>query len=222
MGCYRMSTDEAARSALIEAARAVAARGLTHGSTGNVSVRVDDRIIVTPTRSSLATVTADELAVIDLDGAAHAGSQPSKEAFLHAAVYEQRPEARAIVHTHSLHATAISCLADLDPADALPPLTAYYAMRVEALPLVGYCAPGDRRLATLAGEVARSHAAMLLRNHGPLVAAGDAMSAVDCIEEIEQMSQITLLLQGSATLPLSSEERARLHARTSNERRSHP
>lgn len=214
-----MTTEEAARAELISAARAVAARGLSHGSTGNVSIRVDDRILVTPTRSSLATVTAEELALTDLDGTAQTGAAPSKEAFLHAAIYRNRPPARAIVHTHSLHATAVSCLADLDPADALPPLTAYYAMRVEALPLVDYCAPGDRRLADLAGAAAQTNAALLLRNHGPVVAAGSATNAVDVIEEIEQMAKIVLLLQGRQTQPLSAAERARLYARTQNQER---
>lgn len=206
--------EQAARAELITAARAVAERGLSHGSTGNVSVRIDDRILVTPTRSSLASVTADELALLDLDGAPLTDAAPSKEAFLHAAIYRNRPQAGAIVHTHSLHAAAISCLGDLDPEDALPPLTAYYAMRVEALPLVDYCAPGDQRLADLAGDVARRHAAMLLRNHGPVVAAARPGSAVDVVEEIEQMAKITLLLQGRQTAPLPEKERARLHART--------
>ena len=143
---------------------------------------------------------------------------PSKEAFLHAAIYRSRPHAQAIVHTHSLYATAVSCLAGLDPADALPPLTAYYGMRVAALPLVDYCAPGDRRLADLAGEVARANAAMLLRNHGPVVAAATPAGAVDVAEEIEQMARISLLLHGQETAPLPEEERARLYARNESKK----
>ena len=215
-----MNAEDAARAELIDAARAVAARGLSHGSTGNVSVRIDERILVTPTRSSLATVTAKELALTDLHGTAQTDAAPSKEAFLHAAIYQNRPQTRAIVHTHSLHAAAVSCLADLDPEDVLPPLTAYYAMRVESLPLIEYCAPGDQRLADLAGAAARTHAALLLANHGPVVAAASPAAAVDVIEEIEQMATIVLLLQGRQTAPLPAAERARLHARTHNPERN--
>lgn len=208
-----MSAEEVLRQELVAAARAVASRGLSHGTTGNVSVRVGDQILVTPTRSSLATVAPEELALLDLDGNALTDAAPSKEAFLHAAIYRSRPKARAIVHTHSLYATAVSCLSGLDPADALPPLTAYYGMRVAALPLVDYCAPGDQRLADLAGDVAQANAAMLLRNHGPVVAETSLAGAVDVAEEIEQMARIFLLLQGQETAPLPEDERARLYAR---------
>ena len=207
-----MSAEERrAREDLVAAARSVADRGLSHGTTGNVSVRLAEHILVTPTRSSLATVEAEDLAMIDLDGRPLSEAQPSKEAFLHAAVYRNRPEARAIVHTHSLHATALSCLADLDPRDALPPLTAYYAMRVAALPLVDYCAPGDTRLADLAGQTARDNAAMLLRNHGPVVAAASLSAGVDTAEEIEHTARLFLLLHGQRLAPLEDHERSRLY-----------
>lgn len=209
-----MSQENECREAVVAAARAAAARGLSHGSTGNISVRHDDRLLVTPTRSSLATVEARDLAMLDLQGRALTDAAPSKESFLHAAIYRSRPEARAIVHTHSLHATAISCLAGLDPADALPALTAYYAMRVRALPLVDYCAPGDQRLADMVGALARTHAAMLLRNHGPVVAAHTPAGAVDVAEEIEQTAKLFLLLRGQDTAPLAPEERARLYEHT--------
>ncbi|MGC5617395.1 class II aldolase/adducin family protein [Georgenia sp. Z1491] len=205
-------SEDEARDEVVAAARAVAARGLSHGSTGNVSVRHGERIIVTPTRSSLSTVEASELAVVDLDGRPLTDARPSKEAFLHAAVYRGRPTAGAVVHTHSLHATAVSCLGGLDPDDAMAPLTAYYAMRVVALPLVDYFAPGDERLADRAGEVARGDACMLLRNHGPVVAADRALAAVDVAEEIEHMARIVLLVGARETSPLTQDERERLYA----------
>src|SRR5690606_26518852 len=128
--------DEAqARRQIIDAARSLFTRSLTHGSTGNISVRVDDRIIVTPTGSSLGTVTADDLSVISLDGAHLTGAKPSKEAFLHAAMLRARPTAAAVIHTHSTYSAAVSCLADVDPENVLPPLTAYFAMRIGRLPL---------------------------------------------------------------------------------------
>lgn len=204
--------EQQARSDLATAAHTVARRGLSHGTTGNVSTRCGERFLVTPTRCSLETVLPEELALVDLGGQpSPGGALPSKEAYLHAAIYRNRPEAQAIVHTHSLHATAVSCLVDLDPADALPPLTAYYAMRVGALPLVDYCPPGDQRLAALAGEVAVSNAAMLLRNHGPVVAAGTLEAAVDSAEEIEHTAHLLLLLTGQVLAPLGHAERTRLY-----------
>ena len=201
------------RQTLAAAARSIASRGLSHGSTGNVSLRCGDHILVTPTNSSLGTIEPDGLAIVDLDGNAVSAEQPSKEAVLHAAVYRARPDARAIVHTHSLYATAVSTLAGLDSRDALPALTAYYAMRVRALPLVDYFAPGDRRLADMAGETAREHPAMLLRNHGPVVADRDLGSAVEIAEEIEQTSQMFLLLHGRETVSLGEADRAELYVR---------
>lgn len=211
-------TDANAREDLVAAARMVAERGLSHGTTGNVSVRCADRILVTPTRSSLAKVAAADLASVDLEGKRIGAGVPSKEAFLHAAIYRARPEAGAVVHTHSLYATALSCLSGLEPEDALPPLTAYYAMRVRALPLVDYCAPGDPRLAELAGRVAEHHPVMLLSNHGPVVSAGSAAQAVEIVEEIEQAARIFLLLRHDRTAPLPDRERERLFARSQSTR----
>ncbi|MEV4082603.1 class II aldolase/adducin family protein, partial [Nonomuraea fuscirosea] len=120
------ATDEQ-RAEIIAAARSLFQRGLTHGSTGNLSVRVGEHLLVTPTGSSLGTVEADELSLIDTAAGAHvSGPRPSKEAFLHAAMLRARPEANAVVHTHSTYAAAVSCLDGLDPDDALPPLTAYF------------------------------------------------------------------------------------------------
>lgn len=203
------------RDELIEMARSIAERRLSHGSTGNVSIRCGDRILITPTSSRLATVAPRDLAVLRLDdGRALTDAVASKEAPLHLAVYRSRPQARAVVHTHSPCATAVSCVAGLDDGDALPPLTAYYAMRVEALPLVDYRPPGDPQLAEIAGVVARSHAAMLLRNHGPVAAAENAAAAVDVIEEIEHTAALFLALRGQAIAPLSAQERARVYAST--------
>lgn len=117
-----------------------------------------------------------------------------------------RPEAGAVVHTHSTHAAAVSCLADLDPADALPALTAYYAMRVGTMPLVGYHPPGDPWLVEAAERLAPRHHALLLANHGPIVAAATVTAAMDAIEEIEQTARLFFLLQGRRTRPLSPAE----------------
>ncbi|MFJ4222949.1 3-oxo-tetronate 4-phosphate decarboxylase [Microbacterium sp. NPDC089695] len=200
----------AERTAVVRAARSLFDRGLTHGSTGNVSLRTDDGILVTPTGSSLGTVTEDDLSLIDASGAHIAGPRPSKEAFLHAAVLRARPSARAVVHTHSTHAAAVSCLRDVDHDDVLPPLTAYFAMRVGRLPLLPYHAPGDDALESLAEATARNHRALLLSNHGPVVAGSSLSAAMDALEELEETAKLFLLLRGIPTRPLTPAEAAAL------------
>lgn len=199
--------EKAARALVVRTARSLFTRGLTHGSTGNLSVRLaDGGLLLTPTGSSLGSVEAAELSRTDLTGRHLDGPRPTKEAFLHAAFYRARPAAHAVVHLHSTHATAVSCLADVDPADALPPLTAYYAMRVGTLPLLPYHAPGDSSLEPLAERTARGHHALLLANHGPVVAEATLEKAADVIEELEQTAKLHLLLQGHATRPLTPEQ----------------
>ncbi|MEU9748175.1 class II aldolase/adducin family protein [Streptomyces niveus] len=199
---------QAERDRLIATARAIAARSLTHGSTGNVSIRAGAHILVTPTGSGLATVRADELSVIDTHGTHVSGAEPSKEAFLHAAILRARPDAGAVVHTHSTHAAAVSCLADVDRRDILPPLTAYYAMRVGALPMLPYFAPGDSRMASAVERLAEEHPALLLSNHGPFAAASDPEHALEMAEEIEETAKLFLLLRGARTRPLTDSQRA--------------
>lgn len=205
-----MSTESSARDGIVAAARSIFMRSLTHGSTGNISARIGDLILVTPTGSSLGTVTAEELSVIDLQGRHVDGAKPSKEAFLHAAVLRARPSANAVVHTHSTYSAAVSCLADVDPEDALPPLTAYFAMRIGRLPLLPYHAPGDDTLEALAEETARGHLALLLSNHGPVVAGTTLGAAMDAIEELEETAKLFLLLHGHQTRPLTTEQAAAL------------
>jgi ribulose-5-phosphate 4-epimerase/fuculose-1-phosphate aldolase len=203
-----MTTDVG--DVLIATARSLHSRSLTHGSTGNLSVRTAGGVLVTPTGSSLGTLEKDELSLIDLDGRHRGGQKPSKEAFLHAAILRARPDANAVVHTHSTHAAAVSCLADLDDDDALPPLTAYFAMRVGRLPVLPYFAPGDPGLGPVAEDRARRSHALLLRNHGPIVAGTTLGSALDALEELEETAKLFLLLRGMPTRPLSEPERAAL------------
>ena len=185
------------------------ARRLTFGRTGNISARVGEQILLTPTGASLGAL--DELSVIDTDGRHLDGPAPSKEAFLHAAVHRARPDAGAVVHLHSTHSVAVSCLADVDPTDVLPPLTAYYVMRVGRL--LPYHAPGDPALEPLAEATARDHHAFLLANHGPVVAGADLAAAADAVEELEETARLHLLLQGHRTRPLTPEQAAGLRSR---------
>jgi ribulose-5-phosphate 4-epimerase/fuculose-1-phosphate aldolase len=195
------------RQAIVATAHSMFNRGLTHGRTGNISVRVDDHILVTPTGSSLGSLLPEDLSIVDAKGRLIDGAPPSKEAFLHAAVLRARRGAGSVVHTHSTHATAVSCLDGLDPSDALPPLTAYFAMRVGRLPLLPYFAPGDKGIEEIAEKTALTHSAMLLSNHGPIVAGRDIDEAMDALEELEETAKVFLLLRGLKTRPLTAEQR---------------
>jgi ribulose-5-phosphate 4-epimerase/fuculose-1-phosphate aldolase len=191
---------------LVDLGRSLFQRARTHGRTGNLSARIGDTLVVTPTGVSLGALTVDDLSVIDLQGQHISGAKPSKEAFLHAAVYRARPDAGSVVHLHSSYAVAVSCLADVDPADVLPPLTAYYVMRVGTLPLLPYHAPGDASLEPLAEQTARDHSAFLLANHGPVVAGSDLAAAADAAEELEETARLHLLLRGQRTRPLTPDQ----------------
>jgi 3-dehydro-4-phosphotetronate decarboxylase len=186
-------------------------RGLTFGRTGNLSaVDGDGTIVMTPTGVSLERLQAESLSRVSPDGGHVDGPPPTKEAFLHLAIYRVRPHARAVVHTHSTHSVAVSCLRDVDPRNALPALTAYYAMRVGELPLLPYHAPGDQSLGTVAELAATRHHALLLANHGPIVAGDDLAAAADALEEIEETAKIYLLLRGQAVRPVTDNEAERL------------
>jgi ribulose-5-phosphate 4-epimerase/fuculose-1-phosphate aldolase len=188
-------------------------RGFTCGSSGNLSVRLPDGVLVTPTNSCLGRLDPDRISKINLQGELIAGDKPSKEAFLHLAVYRSRPQESAIVHLHSTYSVATSCLSEIDSQDVLPPLTAYYVMRVGRLPLIPYFAPGDLQLANAVEQVASTSRAMLLANHGPVVAASDLDSAVYAAEELEETAKLYLMLRNESFRALTSEQVAQLRER---------
>ncbi len=188
-------------------------RGYGCGSSGNVSVMTDAGMIVSPTNSCMGRLDPKRLSVVAADGRHVSGDKPSKEAFLHLAMYEERPEMTAVVHLHSTHSVAVSCLAEIDPADVLPPITAYYVMRIGTLPLVPYFPPGDKTLAGAVRDKARHHHAMLLANHGPVVAGKSLDAAVYAAEELEETAKLYLMLRGERTRFLTPEQVADLHVR---------
>jgi 3-dehydro-4-phosphotetronate decarboxylase len=202
------SSDPAA--ALVALGASWFARGLAHGRTGNLSIRVGDDIVVTPTGASLGTLRADHLSRIDTGGRHVGGPKPSKEAFLHAAVYRVRPHDRAVVHLHCVHSVALSCLEDVDRTDALPPLTAYYVMRVGRLPILPYFDPGDDALTAEIEAMAAGHHAFLLANHGPVVSGPELAAAADAMEELEQTARLYFLLGSSSVRPVQADAIERL------------
>ena len=185
-------------------------RGYGCGSSGNISVRLEDGILVTPTNSSMGRLDPARISRLDWEGRLISGDKPSKEAFLHLAMYQERPDERAVVHLHSTHSVAVSCMADIDPQNVLPPITAYYVMRVGKLPLLPYYRPGDMALADAVRAAAREHKAMLLANHGPVVAGKDLEAAVYAAEELEETAKLFLLLRGERTRYLTREQIADL------------
>ncbi len=199
-------SDAPVRDRIAKFGRSIFDRGLTSGSTGNISVRVEDGWLMTPTGSSLGDLDPARLSKIALDGRHVGGDAPTKESFLHVAMYEERPRAGAVVHLHSTHSAAVSCMAGLDPKDILPPLTAYYVMRVGTLPLVPYFAPGDINLARAVRELASAHHAVMLANHGPVVAGVTLEDAVYATEELEETAKLFLLLRETATRALTPEQ----------------
>ena len=186
-------------------------RGLTPGSSGNISARVDEGWLMTPTNSCLGRLDPATISKVDAKGNLISGGKPTKESFLHLSVYEQRPSAGAIVHLHSTHSVAVSCLADIDPKQPIPPITAYYVMKIGNLVLLPYYPPGDMTLANAVREVAGKHHAILLANHGPVVAGKDLESAVYATEELEETAKLYLLLRGNKLKILSAEQVTELH-----------
>ena len=201
------------REALCALGRSLFERGLTHGSTGNLSVRIADGFLMTPTGSSLGALEPARLSLLDGHGKHVGGDAPTKEALLHLAMYRQRPNDTAVVHLHSIHSVAVSVLADVDPANVLPPLTAYYAMRIGTLPLLPYFAPGDVALAESVGAHAARHHALLLGNHGPVVSGTSLAAAADALEELEATAKLWLLVRHERLRLLGPEALAELARR---------
>lgn len=202
-----------ARDAIAFWAHSLFARGLTFGSSGNISVRLADGWLITPTDCSFGSLRPEQIVAVDGDWAARDGGVPSKELPLHAAMYETRGETAAIVHLHSTSSVAVACTEDVDPEDVLPPITPYYVMRVGRLPLAPYRAPGDPTMAADVRELAASSPAILLANHGPIVAGRSLDDAVRRIEELEETAKLFLLLSGRRVRKLTEEQVAELNRR---------
>lgn len=209
-----MSDINRTRDEICAAGKSLFERGLTAGSSGNISVRLDDGgWLMTPTNASLGALDPARLSHFDAAGRQLSGDAPTKEAFLHFSMYGERNDARAVVHLHSSHATAVSILRDVDPNDVLPALTAYYVMRVGRLPLVPYFAPGDSNLANAVRALASRHHAVLLANHGPVVAGSSLANAQYATEELEETAKLFLMLKDHALRTLTPEQVADLRKR---------
>ncbi|CAL9335731.1 class II aldolase/adducin family protein [Streptomyces sp. enrichment culture] len=192
---------------LVAAAAHLAGLGLSPGSSGNVSARDGDRVLVTPTGTDLAALDPGSLSVLDLDGNHLDGPAPSKEYPLHLAFYRREHATRAVVHLHSRHAAALSCRrAPWSERSALPPITPYFVMRVGQIPMLPYAPPGDPAQAADLELLAFPCRAALLQNHGPVVAGTSLRAAAEAAIEVEEASALLLLLGEQPVRHLTADE----------------
>jgi ribulose-5-phosphate 4-epimerase/fuculose-1-phosphate aldolase len=193
------------RILLCELAGSLFARGYSVGSAGNISVRLPDGYLMTPTNASLGRLDPARLSKLDADFRHTGGDKPSKEVFMHRAFYQARDDAGAVVHLHSTHATAVSCLPDVDASNPIPALTPYFAMRVgRRMPIIPYYRPGDAAMEPAINAAARDARAVLLANHGPVVSGRALADAVYAAEELEEAAKLFLMVRGQSPRLLSS------------------
>jgi ribulose-5-phosphate 4-epimerase/fuculose-1-phosphate aldolase len=206
------TSENRIREEIVRFAQSLFDRGLSVGSAGNISAAVEDGIVMTPTNSCLGSLHPSKLSKVTRDGRHVSGDKPSKEFLLHKAFYETRPQTGAVVHLHSTHATALSCLSDIDPDDCIPPLTPYVVMRVGRVKLIEYVRPGDEKAGDLIRALSGKYPAVLLANHGPVVTGKDISSAVYAAEELEETAKLLVMLRGLPTRMLSNENVAELNS----------
>jgi 3-dehydro-4-phosphotetronate decarboxylase len=192
-----MSTESRLREQICLLAKSMFDRGLTGGSTGNISARTEDGgLLVSPTGTSFGRLDPGRLSRFDASGRLVEGDPPTKEMPLHAAFYETRSTAGAVVHLHSCHAVALSMLPEADPEDFLPPLTPYAIMKLGRVKLLPFFLPGDPAMGDAVRGLAGKRSAVMLANHGPVVAGKTVEAACDAIEELEATARLALLLRG--------------------------
>lgn len=207
-----MSEDARLREDICRLARSLFDRGLTCGASGNISARLGDGgLLMTPTGSSLGRLDPARLSRFDAGGRFVDGDPPTKEMALHAAFYETRgPGTGAVVHLHSTHSVALSMLPETDPENMLPPLTAYGVMRLGKVVLLPYFMPGDPAMAEAIRGLAGRRSAVVLANHGPVVAGRDLEAAVCAIEELEEGAKLALMTRGMNPIRLTESQIAAL------------
>lgn len=195
------------REQICRMAKSLFDRGLTAGSSGNISARTEDGgLLVSPTGSTFGNLDPAILSRFDATGRQVDGHQPTKEMPLHTAFYESRSTAGAVVHLHSSHSVALSMLPDVDPDNFLPPLTAYSIMRLGKVKLLPYFRPGDPATGEAVRGLVGKRSAVMLANHGPVVAGKDLEAAVYAIEELEETAKLALLLKGYNVNMLTPEQ----------------
>ena len=202
-----ISEETRLRDEIVAVGKSLFDRCFTHGSTGNISARLSmGETLMTATNTSLGTLDPERLSKFSAEGIQIGGDRPTKEAFLHQCMYCERRDAGAVVHLHSTHAVAVSLIEGLNEKDILPPLTPYYVMRVGRLPMAPYYPPGDVALTKAVSALARDNHAVLLANHGPVVAGKSLRDAQYAMEEVEETAKLFLMLRSERTKPLTPQQ----------------
>ncbi|MEM6974559.1 MAG: aldolase [Pseudomonadota bacterium] len=206
-----MSAEATLRELMCTLSRSLFERGLTGGSTGNISAHTPDGgLLVSPTGTSFGRLDPARLSRFDAGGRLIDGDKPTKEMPLHTAFYDTRPTAGAVVHLHSCHSVALSMMPDVDPDNFLPPLTPYAIMRLGRVKLLPFFLPGDPAMGDAVRALAGRRSAVMLANHGPVVAGSDVQAACDAIEEFEDTARIAMMTRGLNPRMLSPDEVQRL------------
>jgi len=197
-------SEAALREQLASLGASLFQRGFSVGSAGNISVRLPDGYLMTPTNSCLGRLDPARISKLAPDWSHIGGDKPSKEVFMHRAVLTARPEAGAVVHLHATHATAIACLASPGEPAPIPPLTPYFVMRIgRTLPVIPYYRPGDAAMEPAIHAASQSAKAVLLANHGPVVSGKTLEDAVHAAEELEEAARLALMLRGQGARQLT-------------------
>lgn len=198
-----MSPESRAREEICRIGESLYRRGYAVGSAGNISARLEDGFLITPTDTCLGFLDPAGLARLDRDGRQLSGERASKTILLHRAIYGARPDAGGMVHTHSTNLVALTMLPDVDRNDVLPPITPYFVMKVGHVPMIAYRRPGDPEVAGLVlAHVARVRA-VLLERLGPLVWHDSVSAACFALEELEETAKLHLMLRAVAPSPLT-------------------
>ena len=206
-----MSSDTALREQICLLAKSMFDRGLTGGSTGNISARTEDGgLLVSPTGTSFGRLDPARLARFDEFGQHLDGDMPTKEMPLHSAFYDTRSTAGAVVHLHSCHSVALSMMEDIDPDNFLPPLTPYAIMKLGKVQLLPFFLPGDPAMGDAVRGLAGKRSAVMLANHGPVVAGKDVEAACNAIEELEDTARLALITRGTNPRMLTGDQVAKL------------
>lgn len=168
-------------------------RGYTVGAAGNISARLDDGWLITPTDACLGRLDPAELAKVDLAGNWVSGAKPSKTLALHQGIYQADPAARGVVHTHSTHLVALTLAGVWRQDEVLPPITPYQVMKVGRIPLIPYRRPGDPVAAAQVAALAAQVRGALFERLGPVVWERSVSHASYALEELEETARLWLM-----------------------------
>ncbi|AKO96712.1 Ribulose-5-phosphate 4-epimerase [Marinovum algicola DG 898] len=202
-----MTPESQLREQICLLAKSMFDRGLTGGSTGNVSARTEDGgLLVSPTGTSFGRLDPGRLSRFDATGSHIDGDKPTKEMPLHSAFYDTRSSAGAVVHLHSCHSVALSMMPDVDPDNFLPPLTPYGIMKLGRVKLLPFYLPGDPAMGDAVRGLAGKRTAVMLANHGPVVAGREIEAACNAIEELEDTARLAMMTRGMQPRGLTQDQ----------------